>query len=161
MTYNRAALRSELRRDEGEKFKVYLCTKGKRTIGVGRNLDDRGITPAETKALGITVASCIARGINAQQSAALLENDIDLCEAGLDRALPWWRTLDDVRQRVLLNMCFNLGITKLLGFHDTLAAIRVGRYVEAADHMVASAWHGQVGDRALRLEAMMRTGKPA
>jgi lysozyme len=161
MSYNRILLESELVRDEGERLKVYRCTAGKRTIGVGRNLDDVGIAPAESALLGITVADAMARGVTRAQSRGLLSSDIDRCERDLDRKLPWWRRLGDVRQRVLLNMCFNLGITRLLGFRDTLAAIERGDYAAAAAGMADSAWHRQVGKRALRLEAMMRTGRVA
>ena len=164
MTYDRQKLRVELVRDEGEKLAVYRCTAGKRTIGVGRNLDDVGISAAETAKLGITVSSCVARGISQAQSRTLLDSDIDRCERDLDRALPWWRTLNPVRQRVLLNMCFNMGVGRrgvsgLLSFTNTLAMIERGNFAGAAAGMKASKWHRQVGQRAVRLEAMMQTGK--
>lgn len=156
--YSRPLLERELVRDEGERLRAYLCSASKWTIGVGRNLDDVGISAAETKALGITVASARRDGITRVQSRALLGNDIDGCERDLDRRLPWWRTLDDVRQRVLLNMCFNLGITRLLGFVNTLKAVRDHDWRRAHDGMLASKWAGQVGVRADRLAAMMLTG---
>ena len=156
--FDRARLIVELVRDEGEKLKVYRCTAGKRTIGVGRNLDDVGISPSEAKSLGISTASCIANGITRAQSRALLDSDIGRCETDLDRRLPWWRTLDPVRQRILLNMCFNLGVKGLLGFVNTLAMIKAGRYHDAAVNMLKSKWAGQVGKRADRLAAMMRSG---
>jgi len=164
MTFDRKKLGAELVRDEGERLRVYRCTAGKRTVGVGRNLDDVGISAAETAMLGITVASCIALGIDQVQSRTLLDNDIVRCEGDLDRALPWWRILNPVRQRVLLNMCFNMGIgrvgkTGLLSFTNTLARIQRGDFAGAAAGMRASKWHDQVGKRALRLEAMMETGK--
>ena len=107
--YSRAKLEAELIRDEDERLKVYRCTEGKQSIGVGRNLDDVGISAAEYKALGITNASCIAHGINKAQSRALLANDIMRAEHDLFTYFPWWRTLADARQRVLLNMMFNMG----------------------------------------------------
>jgi lysozyme len=169
MDYSKEKLAAELIRDEDERFKFYFCTSNKRTIGIGRNLDDVGISAAETKALGITVASCVANGINQKQSRALFANDMARCEADLDRALPWWRTLTDARQRVLLNMCFNMGIGRraspgkpakgLLSFEGgTLRAVREGRYADAVKGMLASKWAGQVGARADRLAAMMRAG---
>lgn len=158
MSYNRAVLEAELVRDEGERLKAYRCTAGKNTIGVGRNLDDVGISKAETTAIGITVASALAKGISRSQSRALLANDIDRCERDLDRRLPWWRGLDGVRQRVLLNMCFNLGITRLLGFRNTLKAMEARRFAAAAAGMMASLWARQVGARASRLSAMMKNG---
>lgn len=159
MIYDRTKLRTELARDEGLRLKVYRCTAGARTIGIGRNLDAVGIRAAERQQLGITVAICIASGITSAQAYALLESDIDACERDLDARLPWWRSLDDVRQRVLLNMCFNLGIGRLLGFKNTLAAVQARRFADASAGMKASAWHNQVGARAVRLEAMMATGR--
>jgi lysozyme len=161
MTYDRRALEEELVRDEGERLQVYRCTAGKQTIGIGRNLDGVGISASETATLGITKASAIAKGITRDQSRALFANDIARVERDLDAKLPWWRQLADARQRVLLNMCFNLGINGLLGFRNTLAMIQGGRFEDAARGMAASLWHRQVGTRAIRLEAMMRTGAAA
>ena len=161
MSYDRAKLVAELVRDEDERLRVYFDTASppRRTVGVGRNLDDVGISAAETAQLGITVASCVAHGITQPQSRVLLANDIARAELALDKRLPWWRRLDPVRQRVLLNMCFNMGIVTLLKFRNTLAAIERSDYLAAAAGMRASAWHGQVGTRALRLEAMMELGR--
>lgn len=171
MTYDRVRLAAEIGRDEGDKLKWYRCTAGKRSIGKGRNLDDVGISAEETRLLGITVASCIARGINQAQSDALFANDIGRSERDLDAKLPWWRKLDGVRQRVLLNMCFNMGIGRapdakrkiigagLLGFYGTLPKIQREDWAGAVAGMKASKWHDQVGARAERLEAMMLTGK--
>lgn len=169
MGYSGPKLEAELIRDEDERLRVYRCTAGKQTIGVGRNLDDVGISAAETKALGITTAGCIANGITRAQSRALLANDIGRAEQDLDRTLPWWRSLSDARQRVLLNMCFNMGIGRratpgkpprgMLSFEGgTLRAVREGRYDDAAQGMLASQWARQVGARAVRLAAMMRAG---
>lgn len=158
MSYNRLTLESELERDEGFRESVYRCTAGKLTIGVGRNLDDVGIRPEETTALGITKASVVKNGITRAQAYALLDYDIACVEKSLDKNLPWWRSLTDNRQRVLLNMCFNMGIRTLLEFHNTLNAIKNGRYEAAVAGMGKSKWARQVGRRAVRLQAMMRTG---
>jgi len=157
--FDRPRLQVELIRDEGLRLTVYRCTAGKRTIGVGRNLDDVGISAAETAATGVTVKSVIARGISRAQAMQLLDFDIARCERDLDSKLPWWRTLDAVRQRVLLNMCFNLGINGLLGFRNTLAFIFRRDYVHASANMLMSKWADQVGDRAHRLAAMMKSGR--
>lgn len=170
-TYDRAAMIAELRRDEGERLKAYKDSVGKWTIGIGRNLDDVGISAAETQALGITTASARSNGITKEQSAALLESDLGRVDADLDRVQPWWRKLDPVRQRVMVNMAFNMGIgrkpdpargikgTGLSGFVNTLRMIEAGRYDAAASNMLASKWASQVGARAQRLSAMMRTGR--
>ena len=138
MPFDRAALIRQIRLHEGERLKPYRCTAGKLTIGVGRNLDDRGIT--------------------SEESAMLLDNDIRLLEVELFRALPWASALDDVRQRVLLDMAFNLGLPGLLQFKRTLEAIRTGQYQQAATMMLDSLWARQVGQRAERLARMMATG---
>lgn len=136
-----AALAMELRRDEGVRLKPYKDSVGKLTIGVGRNLDDMGISEVECE--------------------MLLQNDMVAHCMELDRKLPWWRTLGEVRQRVLANMAFNLGVTRLLGFKNTLALIESGQYAKAADEMLNSTWAKQVGLRATRLSGMMRTGQVA
>lgn len=158
ISYDRAKLRIELERDEGLLLRVYRCTAGKLTIGIGRNLDDVGIRVSETKALGIDKASVIAKGLTRDQAFFLLDSDIDVAEQQLDRRLPWWRMLSDARQRVLLNMAFNLGIAGLLGFRNTLAFIKGGSFSAAAVGMRASLWARQVGKRAERLAQMMVAG---
>lgn len=135
---NPAAIRAQLVRDEGIRYFPYRDTVGKITIGVGRNLTDRGISAAEAK--------------------ILLDNDIAACATELDDALPWWRGLDEPRQHVLVNMCFNLGIQGLTGFQRTLAHVQAGRWDEAAEAMLDSRWSRQVGQRAVRLAETMRTG---
>lgn len=132
------AMVADLRRDEGERLKPYRDTVGKLTIGVGRNLDDVGITPDE--------------------SAYLLAKDINKVLRQLDEKLPWWRGLCFNRQRVLVNMAFNLGIAGLLGFKNTLAAVQAGQYDKAAEGMLSSKWASQVGKRADRLAELMRNG---
>lgn len=136
---NPERLRRALVRHEGLKLKTYRCTAGKLSIGVGRNLDDVGIS--ETEAM------------------VLLENDINGVVRDLDRAIPWWAGLDDARREVLANMAFNLGLPTLLTFRNTLAAIKDGRYKEAAALMLQSRWATQVGHRARELAAQMETGR--
>lgn len=132
-------MRKELIRDEGVRNYPYKDTVGKLTIGVGRNLD------------GV--------GIHDDEAYLMLANDIQDAMRSLDKHLPWWRELAEVRQRVLVNMCFNLGITGLLGFKNTLAMIKTGKYTEAAAAMLNSKWAGQVGARAQRLAEQMAKGE--
>jgi len=136
---DRDAMVRQLRLHEGERLKPYRCTAGRLTIGVGRNLEDRGITREE--------------------SAILLANDIADMEREIQRALPWVARLDEVRARVLVDMAFNLGIVGLLAFKQTLGAIEAGQYQQAATMMLDSKWAKQVGGRAERLSRMMATGK--
>lgn len=137
----------ELRRDEDVRYVPYIDTTGNPTVGVGHNLRAAPLPDGWTYPL------------DDGQVNALLTSDLMAVFDDLDRAMPWWRDLNDVRQRVIANMCFNLGLTKLLGFMNTLAAMRQGRYADAARGMLNSAWATQVGARAVRLANMMRDGK--
>lgn len=139
-------LEAELRRDEGVRYWPYKDSKGIRSTGVGHNLQAKPL-PANW-----------AYPLSPSQVTQLLEQDIADTFANLDRNLPWWRSLDEVRQRVVANMCFNLGIGKLLGFKNTLAAMQRGSYAVAAAGMKASDWYEQVGERAVRLCRAMETG---
>jgi lysozyme len=143
---NLQKLIAELRRDEGVRYSPYNDTKGIPTVGVGHNLNSKPL-PAGWK-----------YPLNDMQINSLLDDDLEDVFHDLDRNLPWWTDLNDVRQRALANMAFNLGITKLLGFRNTLVAMRQGKYDAAADGMLASAWATQVKGRATRLADMMRRG---
>jgi lysozyme len=152
---NRAALITELIRDEAEKLVAYQCSEGFWTIGVGHLIDpERGANPAP---FGVNL--CGGGVITKEQSRILLNADIEDVETELDVWLPWWRDLDEVRQRVIANMAFNLGLPTLKKFRNTLAAMKDGRYDEAAAGMLASRWATQVGNRAKRLAKMMETGE--
>jgi len=130
-------LREELIRDEGLRLMPYTDTVGKLTIGIGRNLTDKGISNEEAR--------------------LLLDSDIKEHLKLLDDNLEWWRTMSENRQRVLANLAFNMG-SKLLTFTNTLAAMKRGDYEAAADGMAQSKWATQVGPRATRLVQMMREG---
>lgn len=138
---NRDELIEELIRDEGEVLHAYADSLGYLTIGVGHLIDRRK---------GGSISKAASRFI--------LSEDIEEKMSQLDQSLPWWRGLSDNRQRVLLNMCFNLGIKGLLGFKLTLAAIQRGDYEEAAKQMLESKWAIQVGNRAKRLAQIMKEG---
>lgn len=142
---NLTLLYAELRRDEGVRDRPYRDTKGKLTVGVGHNLAATPLPAAWTYPL------------SPAQITQLLATDVAATLAQLDTNLKWWRTLSEVRQRVVANMAFNLGISKLLGFRQALGAMQEGAWDVAADQMRASEWYGQVGARAVRLCAAMRT----
>ena len=110
-------IKEQLVRHEGLRLKPYRCTAGKLTIGIGRNLDDCGISQTE--------------------AYVLLENDIQNCEKQLLDEIPEiYSALDEVRKSVLLNMCFNLGIGGLLEFNNTLAFIAAGDWERAATELL-------------------------
>ncbi len=133
-------IKEQLVRHEGLRLKPYRCTAGKLTIGIGRNLDDSGISQSE--------------------AYIMLINDIMNCEKQLQAKIPdIYNGLDEVRKSVLLNMCFNLGINGLLGFKNTLEFIKAGDWERAANNMLVSRRAKQVGRRAIELSELMRKGK--
>jgi lysozyme len=132
-------LEEQLIRDEALKLKPYKDSVGKLTIGVGRNLDDVGISREE--------------------ALLLLANDIENAQGRLQQALPWTVHLDEVRRAALVNMTFNMGIGGLTGFHKFLAALEDLDYKRAAEEMLSSKWAHQVGVRATRLAAQIETGQ--
>jgi lysozyme len=132
-------LRDQLLVDEGLRLKPYKDTVGKLTIGVGRNLSDKGISATE--------------------SLYLLNNDIDEHWDALVKRFPWVLGLDEVRQICLLNLAFNMGVEGLAQFKNTLAAVQRGDWAAAARGLMNSKWHTQVQpSRSKRLIRMMLTG---
>jgi GH24 family phage-related lysozyme (muramidase) len=151
--YNTADLRAELSRDEARRTRPYRDSEGILTVGVGWNLEAHGL-PLEVIERLLT-----AHGLPEPDVDLLLDMGIARAEADMDALLPGWReTLDPVRQRVLLNMAFNLGRARLDAFARMWAAVRARDWTTAAAEMMDSKWARQVGVRAARLERMMREG---
>ena len=139
MKYDMASLENQLITHEGLELKPYQCTADKLTIGVGRNIEDRGITEDEAR--------------------YLLKNDIKIVEDELLSKKPMVAELDAVRQRVLVDMGFNLGIPTLLKFQNMRLAIEQEDFIQASVEMMDSRWARQVGQRAHRLSEAMRIGE--
>ncbi len=131
-------LEQELTRDEGKKNVMYKDSLGKNTVGIGRLMDGKPVSDAVI--------------------SLMFSEDITESEAFLNRNIPWWTNLSPIRQRVLLNMAFNLG-GKLLQFKNTLFAIQAEQFDTAAKEMLDSLWAKQVGKRAKRLAYMMQYDK--
>jgi lysozyme len=128
----------DLKKDEGLMLKPYLCSAGKLTIGYGRNIEDKGISK--------------------QEAMIMLKNDIKECELQCKNAFWFYNNLNVVRQNILINMCFNLGIEGLKKFKRFLGYLEVNDYSNAAVEMLDSKWAKQVGIRAIRLAKEMETG---
>ena len=134
----REAVRQDLVRDEGLRLTVYLCPAGYQTIGVGRNLEGRGISKAE--------------------AFTLLDNDINACLEDLG-SFAWWGALNPIRQKALLNMRFQLGSGGFRAFKDMLAALDRRDYGAAAVAARDSKWaHSDSPERARRVTAQIETG---
>lgn len=141
MQYNNQALQVELMRDEGAKIQAYQDSLGYWTIGVGHLL---GRTQRMTL-------------LTPPELEALLTWDIKAAELALDSIVSEWRDFDDVRQRALVNMTFNLGY-RLHNFTKFLTAVHAKDWKQAAAEMMLSTWAVQVGKRAERLHKMIETG---
>lgn len=139
-----AILMAELEREESRVLHAYQDHLGYWTTGIGRLIDKRR-----------------GGGISDAEAETLLRNDIARIRAELDRSLPWWRTLDPVRQRALQNMAFQMGVGELAGAHLTMPLIRDGKYAEAAARLRQWKWAKQTPSRAARVIKMIETGKVA
>ena len=123
---------------EGLRLKPYRDTVGKLSIGYGRNLDDNGISKHEAD--------------------LMLERDIESAKADLFQ-FDWFADLDGARRAALVDMVYNLGINRFKGFKNTIMFLEKGLYQAASEEMLDSKWAKQVGNRAIELSEMMRSGE--
>ena len=122
---------------EGLNLCPYTCPTGHLTIGYGHNLEN---------------------GISLEVAEQLLQSDMAQAKLEVGGSIPFSNKLDEVRQYVLVDMCFNMGLKKLLTFKKMLAALEKRYYDRAAYEMLNSRWAAQVGRRATELAKMMKTG---
>lgn len=138
-----AKLAIELEEEEGNKPYAYQDHLGYWTIGIGILIDKRK-----------------GGGLRPEEVTFIFENRMKILSAELQERLPWFHTLADARQRVLMQMAFQMGVDGLMGFKNTLKMIEEGKYMMAAAGMLQSKWAKQTPDRAERLSKMMETGIP-
>ena len=139
MDYSVHKLVEQLKRHEGLRLKPYKCTADKLTIGVGRNLEDVGISEEEAE--------------------MLLINDIERASDQLIHTFPWTQDLDTVRFQALINFTFNVGIGTVSKFVNAMALLRDGNYDMAAEEFLNSRWAKQVGQRSQEVAEQIRTGE--
>lgn len=128
----------QLKKHEGVELKPYKCTSNKLTIGIGRNLEDVGISEHEAE--------------------FLLMNDLDTYMTAA-KTYDWYAGLNDARKAVIVNMLFNMGQTNFNKFLKMKQALDVGDFPEAAKQMLDSRWAKQVKGRSAELAKQMETGK--
>ena len=131
----------QLEEHEGFVPHAYKDSQGWWTIGIGRLVDQR-------------------RGgrISREEALYLLQNDVEDATGELDLRLSSWRDLSDIRQRVLLDMAFQLGVGGLMKFRSMRQRLNEKNYRMAAEQMRRSLWYTQTFNRAERLARMMETG---
>ena len=130
-------LTEDLMRHEGYRTHLYEDTAGILTIGVGYNIEEKGLPDYIIK--------------------LLLNDSIKEARSELDRVKPDWKRYSKNRQEVLVNMMFNLGAPRFLTFKKFIKAIKNNDFDTAADEMLASRWATQVGNRAIELSERMRS----
>jgi lysozyme len=147
----------ELVLDEGKKLKAYLDTKKIPTVGIGFNVRANDTTPIIGRKI-----SRAGQVITEEECYKLYEWSIGHVAINplLKNVPTIFNSLDDVRKRALINLCFNMGIGTLLDFKNTLGELREGDYEGAANNLIKSAWYRQVKTRGPRVVYMIRTGKP-
>jgi len=164
--------REQLIYDEGLRLKPYKCMANKITIGVGRNLEDNPLSPDEVMTMLLSrphikvnntdikilrellLDDFYKNGITRQEAYYFLDNDVKKFSAELRKALPWVNDAPEEVQNILLNMTFNMGISRLLSFNGPQGTIRMiqrGEYQRAAENLKKSLWYRQVTSRAERL----------
>ena len=130
-------LKDQLKIHEGVVLKLYKCSAGYYTCGVGRNIQ--------------------ANGISMEEAELMLANDIDDCIVDLKRNIGFFDDLPETIQEVMVNLCFNIGINKLLNFKKTIGFLRDAKYLEAGNEILRSKWSKQVGQRSHDLADMIRS----
>lgn len=131
-------LRQTITKHEGIELMPYRCTSDKLTIGVGRNIEDRGISH--------------------ETAMQMLDEDIDICINELQQTVSYWNDLPSRVKEGLINLCFNMGISRLMAFKKTFGFLREGMYDKAADELLESRYANQVGQRAIDVANMIRDG---
>ena len=131
-----------LRRHEGVRSHAYKCSEEMITVGVGRNIDENG-----------------GLGLSEDEIDYLLENDITRVRQELTDTYFWFPALNEARQDAMIDISFNLGQTRLRGFVKAVEAMSREQFDIAADEFMDSRWSQQVGNRAVEVTEMIRTGE--
>tara|TARA_R110000803_G_scaffold87001_1_gene153575 strand:+ start:63 stop:548 length:486 start_codon:yes stop_codon:yes gene_type:complete len=159
MKYDRDELVKMIALHEGIVLNVYQDHLNINTVGIGRNLDDRGITDGELLFMNKTIDDVYDNGLTEEEAYYLCMNDIAIVEKELLDSKPVVNQLTDVRQMVLVDMAFNMGVPRLKLFKNMWLAIEKVNYPLACAEMLDSKWANQVGKRAVRLSEAMKNGE--
>lgn len=144
MTFDMQKLEAQLTLDEGKRFMPYKDSTGHLTVGIGHNLD---ANPLPGQKYPMTEA----------QVDALFAQDVAIAVKTLNTHLLWWEQLDDPRQRVMIDLTFNLGIGGLQTFTTFLHYMRTENYDMAAKDLEGTLWYRQVGTRGPRVVALLKS----
>ena len=130
-----------LRLHEGVERYVYTDHLGYETIGVGR-----------------CIRKNVGLGLSDDEINYLLSNDVSRVTAELGR-FKWFPELNEARRDAMINLCFQLGLTKLLKFKNFLASMEEGDYEAASTHLLDSLYARQTPARADEVAEIIVSGK--
>ena len=141
-------IRDQIKFHEGVKNVVYKDHLGYLTVGVGHLILET--EPENNLKEGDSITD--------ERVNELFEVDLKVCTDELDAKLPWWKDLDEIRQRCMIDLTFNMGMPRLLKFKKTLAHLQNSDFASAGDELLNSNYARQVGKRANRISEMIKTG---
>ena len=157
MKYSRKQFIEKLIEHEGCVLTVYQDSLGIDTIGIGRNLQDRGISPEELAQMETSIEDIHDKGITEADAIYLAENDVQIVEDELSKAHPCVERLDAVRQLILMDMAYNMGVPRLCKFKNMWRALSEHNYTGASYEMLDSKWAKQTPNRAKSMAELMKS----
>ena len=139
-------LREELEIDEGCKYEIYLDHLGYPTFGIGHLITEND--PEYGWEVGAS--------IDTVRVHEAFESDIEGVLSDCSKLYSDFDDLPEEAQRIIANMMFNMGLTRLSKFKGMKRGVDAQDWNSAADEMVDSRWYDQVTNRADRLVERMR-----
>jgi lysozyme len=142
---------------EGYRSIPYRDTRGLWTFGKGRCLETNPLTRAEL--VYLLDGSHLAISISQKGADWLMRKELQSAEAACKKSLPFWAALNDARQNALIEMAYQMGFDKLLGFKKMLAAIERQDWLTAEREALDSDWFRQTPKRAQSTAKQICTGE--
>ena len=130
------ALLERIKHHEGFRSKVYQCTEGYDTIGYGFAIKD------------LELDKDIAEMI--------LMRKLDNLMTRIGKTFVWWRSADSTVRDVVVEMCYQLGVSGFSKFKKTIDHLENKRYGKASAEMLDSKWARQTPNRALELSNLIK-----
>lgn len=146
------SLRDMIKKNEGLRLIPYYCNSGVLTVGYGHNLAANPLPAEMQRYFGLNGRITIT------MAEDLLKSDILKATQGAVRLYPDFHTFSMKRKHALIDMCFNLGYTRLSKFVRTNNLINAGKWIEAAENLKSTKWYSQVGNRSLLVCQMLKEG---
>jgi lysozyme len=143
--------------NEGNKPGVYKDSKGNRTIGIGFNLEDES-NRKFLKEAGIDINELFdGRKLTERETGILYNRSLTQAFKDARSYDPNFEKRPEPVKMALVDMAFNLGLTKLNKFVEMKKGLMNNDYNMAADEMVDSNWYKQVKSRGPRTVELMRS----